>query len=156
MNEEMRRLMREHSPATAAMIAAHQALAPAGWIVESASPNGDYTMNRDGISWSDAPAPPRKHECRPQSSGSIGRGVIARCACGAMRFNGSAWRDRNRRCAAATENTMTTGEIRSWRTAIRYVRHGDDPDKRRRMRELMITAAFPLGWVVRLATRKPS
>lgn len=43
----------------------------------------------DGLSWFDAPNPPPRHECWPQTkgfcrAGSLPAGWVFRCACGAM------------------------------------------------------------------------
>lgn len=48
----------------------------------------------DGISWFDAPVPPRWHRCKVQTAG-LG---AQRCACGAIRRSGLRhWMERNSR-----------------------------------------------------------
>ena len=56
----------------------------------------------DGIWWHQAPAPPRSHECSPQTRGWLER-YYERCACGAVRSAcappayDKPWKDRNSR-----------------------------------------------------------
>ena len=47
----------------------------------------------DGVSWHEAPVPPRRHTCWPQTV-ALGRG---RCACGAMQTSDGFWIERNSR-----------------------------------------------------------
>ena len=47
--------------------------------------------------WYKAPIPRRLHRCRDYSARQIGRDWIERCACGAIRFNGRVWLDKNSR-----------------------------------------------------------
>jgi hypothetical protein len=51
----------------------------------------------DGVAWHAAPIPRRWHWCRAQTSGWYGLSRIERCACGAIRYDGRAWMDRNAR-----------------------------------------------------------
>lgn len=50
---------------------------PAAWIVE----------DEDGVSWDEAPAPPRKHKHHAQTVGTSSTGIemTMRCPCGAFR-----------------------------------------------------------------------
>lgn len=42
----------------------------------------------DGVSWHDAPIPPRWHRCWPQTSGVVNYfTTVERCACGAINFD---------------------------------------------------------------------
>lgn len=70
-----------------------------GWDLDS---NGRYrtveitsdlVRNIDGVEWADAPVPPRRHSCWPQT---VALGV-ARCACGATRAPSGMWIERNSR-----------------------------------------------------------
>ncbi len=47
--------------------------------------------NLDGISWYDAPAPPRRHKHWAQTDGWIGLDQFQRCPCGALRRNSPHW-----------------------------------------------------------------
>ncbi|MEV0830879.1 hypothetical protein [Nonomuraea rubra] len=49
-------------------------------------------MHRDGLTWYDAPVPPRWHRCFAQSA----LGGTRRCPCGAMNI-GSGWAFKNER-----------------------------------------------------------
>lgn len=55
-----------------------------------------YISHLDGIPWHEAKKPRRWHRCRPQTSGLDDR-LVHRCACGAIRFAGSDWMERNSR-----------------------------------------------------------
>lgn len=61
----------------------------------------------DGDWWYEAPLPRRWHRCRPHTSAlTTMRGRvfdIDRCACGAMRFSGGPWTDRNQRRKSAAQ-----------------------------------------------------
>lgn len=48
-------------------------------------------------SWSTAPLPRRWHRCRPDTEGFVYGLFIERCACGALRVNGSYWMWKNDR-----------------------------------------------------------
>lgn len=74
------------------------------WVTEYAE-GLDFLANRDGVSWADAPVPPRRHGCTPQTRGSfggmLGREIVERCACGGIRASSDpvwpTWMDRNSR-----------------------------------------------------------
>jgi hypothetical protein len=52
----------------------------------------------DGIWWYEAPRPRRWHRCKPWTSGWMDLfGRVDRCACGAIRYNGRGWIERNSR-----------------------------------------------------------
>lgn len=51
----------------------------------------------DGIPWYEAPLPRRWHWCKAHTSGLVNDAVIDRCACGAIRMDGSLWMERNSR-----------------------------------------------------------
>jgi hypothetical protein len=60
-----------------------------------------WPLHRDGVSWHEAPLPPARHPCWPQTIGvyaTSGRG-FERCPCGAVRAERrvSPWRRRNER-----------------------------------------------------------
>lgn len=50
-------------------------------------------IHKDGISWRDAPAPPKRHAHWTQTSGYIRDSIwrIERCPCGAIRHEGEPW-----------------------------------------------------------------
>ena len=51
----------------------------------------------DGISWADAPVPPRLHRCKAQTQGLLSSGWVYRCACGAISSDGRWGSRRNSR-----------------------------------------------------------
>jgi hypothetical protein len=60
----------------------------------------EFVVNLDGVSWMDAPAPPRQHECVAQTrgafGGAFGHKVVERCACGGIRVaDDGRWIERN-------------------------------------------------------------
>jgi len=55
----------------------------------------DWIESLDGIDWADAPLPYPWHKCTPQTHGWFGLNYTQRCACGATRFNGSRWMEKN-------------------------------------------------------------
>jgi hypothetical protein len=61
------------------------------WTLEN-----DY-KHRHGVSWMDAPLPPKKHKCRAQTKGYVRMfDEIKRCACGATWIQGG-WTGVNER-----------------------------------------------------------
>lgn len=54
-----------------------------------------------GVPWFDAPVPPTRHRCWPQTSARwvLGHELTERCACGAIRFDRDGWLERNQRAA---------------------------------------------------------
>lgn len=60
-------------------------------------------FNLDGVSWTAAEVPPRRHTCWPQTIGVMDYGtkVVHRCACGAIRMSpylsSTDWSERNSR-----------------------------------------------------------
>lgn len=80
----------------------HSQLREAGFVPGYINREGQTTEihNLDGVPWHEAPIPRRFHRCRPQTMGLIGFTWIARCACGALRYEDSPdspWLDRNAR-----------------------------------------------------------
>ncbi len=70
------------------------------------------TSHLDGVSWYDAPAPPRRHECWPQTEGWTNYLTqVWRCPCGAINLPGSntGWTQRNQRNEASTINVNDLG-----------------------------------------------
>jgi hypothetical protein len=58
-------------------------------------------QNVGGVGWWEAPLPPRKHKCTPQTTGwTSGFTLVERCACGAIRLDRRSWRERNSRQGA--------------------------------------------------------
>lgn len=55
--------------------------------------------NLNGVPWHEAPIPPRRHRCTPQTKGWVNYFTsVERCACGAIRSRrGDPWRERNSR-----------------------------------------------------------
>ena len=51
----------------------------------------------NGVSWSDAPVPPRWHRCKAQTQGLLPTGWVYRCACGAISSDARWWSQRNSR-----------------------------------------------------------
>jgi len=68
-------------------------------FVISFAAGAEYSEDRDGVNWFDAPLPRRWHRCRAQSRGNLG-GHVYRCACGAISPDGKYWLERNSRRAA--------------------------------------------------------
>jgi hypothetical protein len=64
-----------------------------GYVSEDRSVEMEH---RDGLSWWEAPVPRRLHRCKPQTRGYLNWFTfVERCACGAIRMDGSHWMDRN-------------------------------------------------------------
>lgn len=57
---------------------------PARWV-RTYENGADYVESIDGIPWTDAPLPPARHACRPQTRGWFTLSYAERCACGAAR-----------------------------------------------------------------------
>jgi hypothetical protein len=77
--------------------------APDGpWEVEVLG-GGDWIANMVGIEWSDAPLPPKRHVCLPQTRARLDGERVERCSCGAIRRDepGFPWIERNQRKAPA-------------------------------------------------------
>lgn len=50
----------------------------------------------DGVPWFDAPAPPRRHRCWPQTIGNLRPlETVHRCACGGFSYGDGIWIRRN-------------------------------------------------------------
>lgn len=73
------------------------AIGPDGYAVQWES-GLEYLSNLGGVSWCEAPVPPRRHTCWPQTKGYFARsGPVCRCACGAISRGDRDWWDRNTR-----------------------------------------------------------
>jgi hypothetical protein len=57
---------------------------PARWV-RTYENGADYIESIDGIPWADAPLPPARHACQPQTRGWFTLSYVERCACGAAR-----------------------------------------------------------------------
>lgn len=56
----------------------------------------EWMETLNGVDWWEADPPPRLHHCWPQSRMWSRRELVERCACGALRFDGTRpWIDRN-------------------------------------------------------------
>lgn len=51
--------------------------------------------HQDGIPWHDAKVPFRFHRCKPQTTARFRFETVDRCACGATRFDGGPWINKN-------------------------------------------------------------
>jgi hypothetical protein len=90
-----------------------------GWV-RTYEHDADYIEAIDGISWSDAPLPPRLHLCFPQTRGWFSLNYTERCACGAIRLSAHGpWMEKNqtrrgrtrqRRDAKAPREAVTCAE----------------------------------------------
>jgi hypothetical protein len=80
----------------------------------------------DGVPWWEAPTPRRRHACWTQTSGWLDLNQVERCACGATRWNGRSWFDRNQR--PHSEGPVTVDTSKAERTLARL---------RRRLQRLM-------------------
>lgn len=69
------------------------------WVDGYRSPDGGVEVHHlNGVAWDVAPIPRRLHRCRPQTEGwTDWFTLIQRCACGAIRRNGSHWMGKNER-----------------------------------------------------------
>lgn len=55
-----------------------------------------FLAHRDGVAWTEAPIPARRHRCTAQTRGRFTGAVVERCACGAIREAGEQfWLERN-------------------------------------------------------------
>ena len=54
-----------------------------------------YVQHKDGIWWFDAPLPRRWHKCKTHTIALLGTGLIRRCRCGAISWNGGMWIEKN-------------------------------------------------------------
>lgn len=77
--------------------------------------------DRDGISWHEAPLPPRRHRCEAWTKGQSGLTLVERCACGGIRIGGpyGMWDEVNQRKGerpAAPRRTRTEwwGDLRPY------------------------------------------
>jgi hypothetical protein len=57
-----------------------------------------FVWNENDVEWWKAPLPRWWHRCKPQTTGVISESLVERCACGAIRLDGSGfWGERNSR-----------------------------------------------------------
>lgn len=70
------------------------------WVGSDRAGPGMPVWDVDGVPHGDAPCPPRRHRCRPQTKALRAFRLIERCPCGAIRVDGGRWRERNSRPAA--------------------------------------------------------
>lgn len=54
-------------------------------------------LNKDGVSWAEAPKPFFIHRCKTQTTGWIGFMQVQRCACGGSKIDDGPWIERNSR-----------------------------------------------------------
>ena len=57
----------------------------------------ERSMSVDGVFWFEAEVPRRWHRCYAHTSGIVGFKMVERCACGAIRYDGSRWMEKNAR-----------------------------------------------------------
>lgn len=59
------------------------------WVLEYSSDfNETMIYHNDGVSWFDAPLPPKNHKCTPQTKAYMNYfTLVYRCACGATAIN---------------------------------------------------------------------
>ena len=76
--------------------------ATAEWVRDPRT--GIYDL--DGVSWSDAPLPPRIHKCSAQTRGRDGFRIVLRCPCGGINDTGGhgLWVFKNERRKGWTED----------------------------------------------------
>jgi hypothetical protein len=68
------------------------------WVPDQQAAGHTDAEHLDGVPWYDAPVPPRFHRCKPQTRGWYKTSFIERCACGAIRSQGSyGWISKNER-----------------------------------------------------------
>jgi hypothetical protein len=59
--------------------------------------NMEYLESVDGVLWSDAPLPPKRHTCWAQTRGFMYMKFVHRCPCGGFSLDEDIWLDRNKR-----------------------------------------------------------
>jgi len=57
----------------------------------------ERALSVHGVFWHEAKIPSRFHRCYAHTSGIAGFKIVERCACGAIRFDGSGWMEKNAR-----------------------------------------------------------
>lgn len=57
----------------------------------------ERAMSIDGVYWHEAKMPSRWHRCYAHTSGIVSFKMVERCACGAIRYDGSRWMEKNAR-----------------------------------------------------------
>lgn len=84
------------------------------FVLEQVSLDGSFLMiHRGGVPWHEAPVPPRRHTCQPQTVGWTGYfNQVFRCACGAISNRPNRdWDERNSRQPAPV--AMTTARAKA-------------------------------------------
>ena len=61
----------------------------------------ERALSVDGVMWFEAKIPHWLHRCYAHTSGVVSLKRVERCACGAIRYEGSLWLDRNSRRKSA-------------------------------------------------------
>jgi hypothetical protein len=78
-------------------------IAPDRYVTTFAARDGGTEIaHLDGIPWHEAPLPPKRHACWPQTAGFVRYFTyVERCACGAVNYDclgrDPRWQDRNSR-----------------------------------------------------------
>lgn len=67
------------------------------WVAAESAGALQRLEDLDGVSWVDAPVPPRLHRCRAQTRGLLPTGMVYRCACGGISRDGRWWSQKNTR-----------------------------------------------------------
>ena len=57
----------------------------------------ERALSVDGVYWYEAKMPRRFHRCYAHTTGVVGLNLVERCACGAIRYSGSGWMEKNSR-----------------------------------------------------------
>lgn len=57
----------------------------------------ERALSVDGVFWYEAKMPRHWHRCYAHTSGVVGFKMVERCACGAIRYDGSHWMEKNAR-----------------------------------------------------------
>ena len=92
-----------------------------------------FIKHLDGVKWYEAPVPPRKHKCWPQTMGILPSGEdVYRCACGATRNpRWKGWLEVNSRELPEEFKRVTVGDrldrskVGWWQRHFRWKRDHD-------------------------------
>jgi hypothetical protein len=57
----------------------------------------ERSLSVNGVFWYEAAVPRRWHRCYAHTSGIVSFKLVERCACGAIRYEGSRWMEKNAR-----------------------------------------------------------
>lgn len=72
-----------------------------------------YVQHKDGIWWFEAPLPRRWHKCKTHTIALLGTGLVRRCRCGAISWNGGMWIEKNAERKNGRKNRAQNGDIAS-------------------------------------------